>query len=126
MELLEPFEVGDLLFQTAIELCVLDGDADVTGQRLQQLHIFAGKEVSIIGAPEADDRNGSGTAAFAVGDTAGKIVVEIKPSGALALGLGEPQHLLRIFQEDVAVGSRPVEIEEADIEGAQLRGLHVR
>ena len=47
VELLEPLEVGDLLLESAIELRVLNGDADVAGQRFEHLHLFAGEKVSI-------------------------------------------------------------------------------
>ena len=123
MELLQPFEVGDLLLQAAIELRVLDGDADVAGQRLEQLHVFAGEEVAIVRAAQADDRDGASSSSLAIGHAAGKVVVQVEPRGAQALRLGQAQDLLRIFEEEMIVGARPVEVEEVDIETLQFRGL---
>ena len=88
VELLEAFELCDLLLEAAIELGVLDGDADVAGERFEQLHVFAGEEVAVVGAAEADDGDGAGATAFAIGYAAGKIVVEVEPAGAVTLGLG--------------------------------------
>ena len=126
VELLEAFELRDLLLQPAVELRVLNGDADVAGQRLQQLHVFAGEEVAVIGAAQANDGDGARAAALAIGDAAGKVVVQVEPSGAVALRLGQTKDLLRIFEEDVVVRARPVEVEEANIERAQIRGLQIR
>ena len=78
VELLEAFELGDLLFEAAVELGVLNGDADVAGEGFEQLHVFAGEEVAIVGAAEADDGDGAGAAALAIGDAAGQVVVEIE------------------------------------------------
>src|SRR5258708_7221771 len=125
VELLQAFELRNLLLQSPIELRVLDGDADVSGQRFQQLHVFTGEKVAVVGSAEANDGDGSCAAAFAIGDAAGKIVVQVEPSGAVALGLRQTQDVLRILQEDVVVCTRPVEVEEANIHRAQLLGLQI-
>ncbi len=117
VELLEAFELGDLLFEAAVELRVLDRDADVAGERFEQLHVFAGEEVAVVGAAEADDGDGASAAAFAVGDAAGKVVVQVEAARALALGFGETQDLLGVLEEDVVVGAGAVEVQEADVEG---------
>ena len=100
VELLQALELGDLLLQAAIELRVLDGDADVAGQRFEHLHVFAGEEVAVVGAAQADDRDGARAAALAVGDAAGQVVVQVEASGAGALRLRQAKDLLRIFEED--------------------------
>ena len=115
----------DLLLQPAVELRVLDGDADVAGERLEQLHVFAGEEVAVVGAAEADDGDGARAAALAIGDAAGKVVVQVEPSGAAALRLGQAKNLLRVLEEDMVVRARPVEVEEADIERAQIGCLQI-
>src|SRR5665213_507072 len=55
VEVLEALEVGDLLLEAAVELGVLDGDADVTGEGFEEFDVFGGEKVSIVGAAEADD-----------------------------------------------------------------------
>ena len=125
MELLEAFELGDLLFEAAIELRVLNGDADVAGERFEQLHVFAGEEVAIVGAAETDDSDGAGAAALAVGDAAGEVVVEVEAAGAVTLRFGQAEDMLRVFEEDVAVCAGTVEVKEANIERSQFRGLQV-
>ena len=67
VELLEALELGDLLLEAAVELGVLDGDADVAGEGFEQLHVFAGEEVAVVGAAQADDGDGAGAGALAVG-----------------------------------------------------------
>src|ERR1700733_14632146 len=43
VELLKALELGNLLLQPSVKLCVLNGDADIAGERLQQLHVFTGE-----------------------------------------------------------------------------------
>ena len=85
VELLEALELGDLLLEAAVELGVLDGDADVAGERFEQFHVFAGEEVAVVGAAEADDGDGAGASAFAIGHAAGQVVVEVESAGGVAL-----------------------------------------
>ena len=59
VELLQALELADLLFEARVEAGVLQGDADVAGQGLEQLDIFAGEEVAAHGAAEADDGDGA-------------------------------------------------------------------
>ena len=125
VELLEALELGDLGLEALVELGVLDGDADVAGERFEQLHVFGREEVAIMGAAEADDGDGAGAAAFAVGDAAGEIVVEVEAGGGTLLLVGEAKDLLRVFEEDVVVGVGAVEVEEADVEGLELGGGEV-
>src|SRR5277367_2521587 len=103
VKLFQALKLSNLLLQPAVELSILNCDADVAGERLQQLHIFAREEVSIIGATQPNHRDGARAAAITIGDAAGKIVVQIKPSGAAALRLREPENVLRVVQKDVVV-----------------------
>ena len=59
VELLEALELADLLFQPRIEAGVLEGDADVAGQRFEQLNVFARQEVAAQRAAQADDGDGA-------------------------------------------------------------------
>ena len=126
VELLQALELGDLLLEPPVELRVLDGDADVAGQRFEQLHVFAGEEVAVVGAAQANHGDRARAAALAIGDAAGKVVVQVEPACAAALRLGQAQDLLGIFEEDMVVSARPVEVEEAHIERSQIGGLQIR
>ena len=46
-------------FEASVEAGVLQGDADVAGQRFEQFHVFAGEEVAADGAAEADHGDGA-------------------------------------------------------------------
>ncbi len=46
VKLLQALELRNLLLQPSVELRILNSDADVAGQRLQQLHILARQEVA--------------------------------------------------------------------------------
>ena len=59
VEFLQPFELADLFFEPRIEAGILQRDADVAGQRLEQLHVFAGEEVAADGAAQADHGDGA-------------------------------------------------------------------
>ena len=124
VELLEPLELADLFFQARIEAGVLQGDADVAGEGLEQLDVFAGEEVAADGAAQADDGDGAGGGAacpqLARGDAAGQIVVEVEQRGGALLVLGQMQGLLRVFEEDVGVIVGVVEVEEAKVRGGSI------
>ena len=59
VELLEPLKLDDLFLEARVEAGVLQSDADVAGQRFQQLHIFAGQKVAAQSAAQADDGDGA-------------------------------------------------------------------
>ncbi len=59
VELLEPLELANFVFEAGVEAGVLEGDADVAGEGLEQLDVFAGEEVAADGAAEADDGDGA-------------------------------------------------------------------
>src|SRR5580698_3380770 len=120
VELFQALELRDLLFEALVELRILDSDADVTGERFEQLHVFARQEVAIVGAAQADDGNSPGASSIAIGDAAGKVVVQVKPSGTAALRFGETKNVLWILKKDVIVCARTVEVEKADVERAQI------
>ncbi len=82
VEFLQAFELADLFFQACVEAGVLQRDADVAGQRLEQFNVFAGKEVAADGAAEADD--GDGARRGAVLHAARQVVVQIEQRGGRA------------------------------------------
>ena len=51
VEFLEPLIFRGLLLQTGVEARVLQGDADVAGEGLEQLHVLAGEEVGAVVRP---------------------------------------------------------------------------
>ncbi len=57
-ELLQPLVFLYLALQRAVQPRVLDRDADVAGQRSEQLHIVARKEVALVGPAERQIRDG--------------------------------------------------------------------
>ena len=120
VELLESLELADFFFEAGVEAGVLQGDADVAGQRLEQLDIFAGEEVAAHGAAEADDGDGAagGGAALelAGSDTAGQIVVEVEQGGGALLVFGQVQGSLGVLKEDVGVVVGLVEVEKSKVE----------
>ncbi len=59
VELLETLELADFFFEPRVEAGVLEGDADVAGQRFQQFNVFAREEVAADGAAQADDGDGA-------------------------------------------------------------------
>ena len=48
-EFLQPLVLLHLALQRAVERGVLDGDADIAGQRQQQFHVHAGEVVAVVG-----------------------------------------------------------------------------
>ncbi len=82
-------------FEVCIEARVLDGDADVAGQRLEQLHVFARKKVAIGGASEPDHRDS------AVLHATRQVVVQIEQSCGMSLRFRQMQRLLRVLEKDV-------------------------
>jgi hypothetical protein len=125
VELLEPLEFADLLFEPLIELGVLNGDSDVAGERFQQFHILAGEKIAVVGAAQSDDGDSTRPRAFAVGDSARKVVVQIQIARAAALRVGKAKNLLRSFEKDMTVGTGTVEVEKADVERLQVSCLKV-
>ena len=79
-------------------------DADVAGQRFEQLHVFAGEEVAVDRAAQADD--GDGARHRPVLHAAGKVVVQVEQRGGAAFVLRQVQRLLRILEEDMRVAAR--------------------
>ncbi len=106
VEFLEPLELADLFFEARVEAGVLQGDADVAGERFEQLHVFAGEEVAADGAAQADDGDGAAAAepfARSLTHAAGQVVVQVEQRGGALLLARQMQGLLGIFKEDVRV-----------------------
>ena len=122
VELLQALEFADFLFQPGVEAGILEGDADVAGERLEQLDVFAGEEIAADGAAQADD--GDGARGRSVLYAAREIVVEVEQGGGALLGRRQMQGLLSVFKEDVGVVFGLVEIQEAERQ-AVLRGVYL-
>src|SRR5450631_1118652 len=134
VELLETFELANLFFEPCVEAGVLQGDANVAGQRLEQFNVLAGEEVSAHGAAQADDSNraaGCCTAFnLARSHAARQIVVQVQQGGGVLLFLRQVQGSLSVLEEDVGVVVGLVEVEEAEVEVllsvAEFRGQAMR
>ena len=149
VELLEALEFDDFFFEAGVEAGVLQSDADVAGERFEQLDIFAGEEVAAQGAAEADDGDGSTGAAFPLqgtrpkarsverrladanarrrlGHAAGQIVVEIEEGRGALLRRGQMQNLLGVLKENVRVIGGAIEVQEAKIEALRAFTLWTR
>ena len=81
-ELLEPLVLFDFALQRAVEARVLDGDADIAGQREQKFHVHAGEKIPVLRAahPKECDR--------AAAHRARQVVSEIEIGDGLPLGRG--------------------------------------
>ena len=115
VELLQPFEFADFVFQTGVEAGILQGDADVTGQGFEQFHVFARQEVAADGAAQADDGDGARGVRpvwdrfaglnLSGGNAAGQIVVQVEQGGGALLVLaGKMQAQLERFPGRCASG----------------------
>ena len=93
-----------------VEAGVLQGDADVAGEGLEQLHIFAGEEVAADGAAEADDGNGARWSVRRPAAPAARgrqVVVQVEQRGCALLLAGQMQGLLARFRGRCASGPWP-------------------
>ena len=70
VEILQLLEFVDLRFKSTVKLRVLDRDTDISGERFENLHVFGGEEVAIVGAAQADDRDRPRAGTRPVGDAA--------------------------------------------------------
>ncbi len=50
VEFLQALKLADLFFEPRIQACILQRDADVAGERFEQLDVFARKEIAANGA----------------------------------------------------------------------------
>ena len=66
-------------FKPRVEAGVLQGNADVAGQRFEQFHVFAGEEIAADGAAQAND--GDGARGGAILHAAGQVVVQVEQGG---------------------------------------------
>ena len=116
----------DLLLQPSVELRVLDSDADVAGQRLQHLHVFAGEKIAVVGAAQADHRNRSG-ARRPRDSPRGRAGSSSDPERPALLPLRARADAGPAADSPGRDGCshRAVEVEEAHIERAQLRSLQI-
>ena len=78
VELLQPLVLAGFLLQRLVQTRVLHRDADVAGQRLQQLHVLAGEEVAFGGLAQAEHGD------HAVHHGAGNVVVQLQAADGLA------------------------------------------
>ena len=91
---------------------VLDGDANVAGQRFQQLHIFVGEEVAFHALAQTQD--GNHPALYGAGD----VIVQIElRDGVLGSG-GFAQRLPGIVKKQMACQElRAIFAQKAEVEG---------
>jgi hypothetical protein len=128
VELLEAFELADLLFEARVEAGGLEGDADVAGQGFEQFDVFAGEEVTADGAAEADDGDGAGfgRSIRRIGGwsgvlyAAGQVVVQIEQGCCALLFRWQMWGLLRVFEEDVRMAAPPVKIQKAQVQARRV------
>src|SRR5208282_107868 len=95
VEIFEPLVLADLLLERGIQPPVLDGNADVSRQSLQQLHIFAGEEVALHSLAQSEEGDGF------LPRVTGNVVVQIQASDGFLRGSIFTRQLVRIFEEDV-------------------------
>ena len=96
------------MLQAGVQGRVLDGDADVAGERFKQLNILARQEVAAGCAAKPQHSDGP------VLHAAGQVVMQLQRGGALPFGLREAQRVLRILKKDVRGSARLVECKEAE------------
>ena len=130
VELLQALEFADFLFEAGIEAGVLEGDADVAGEGLEQLDVFAGEEVAADGAAEADDGDGAAGGGLrsgagldlAGGDAAGQIVVEVEQRGGALLVRADGEPPAR-FRGRCGSGGWPGQHRSKQVEEAEVEAL---
>ncbi len=120
VEFLKALVFDNFLFEAGVEAGILQGDADVAGQRFEELHVLAGEEVATGAAAQADDGDGAVLflpfAGTGDADATGQEVIHVEQRGGGLLGRREVERLLRIFEEEVRAGGGVVEVEEAEVE----------
>ena len=108
--------------QPRVEAGVLQGDADVAGQRFQQLHVFAGEEVAAHRAAQAD--HGDGAAVIAIRPARGRAGSSSGRAGRpCAAGLGGRCRACCAFSRKMCEWSTAcaVEVEETESQPSALR-----
>ena len=95
-----------LRLQRVVEARVLHRDADVAGQRFQQLHVFAGEEVAFRSLAQPQHRD------HAVHHGAGNVVVQVELADGFARFGRLAHRVCGVVEEQVA--------------GRPLRALHVQ
>ena len=93
VEILEALVLSNFLLQRGIELCVLDRNAKVSTERLQEFDVFAGEEVPLRGFSQAQNGN-----RFLLHATR-NVVVEIQPSDGFPRARSFARHLMRVLEE---------------------------
>ena len=105
----------DLLLQRGVQARVLDGDADVAGQRFQQLDVFAGEEIALAGLAQAHDGDGAPL------HRAGNEVVQVELRDRVLRARRLAHHGMGVVEEQVPGGHfRPLLAEEAQVEVGNL------
>src|SRR5215469_12402045 len=126
VEVVEALELEDLALEAAVKLGILDRNADVAGERLEQHHVFAGKEVTLDGATESENRDRCRTGAFVPRRAAGNVIVQIERGCRLTLRFRQTQQRIGRLEEKMAARIRLIEIEEAEIQRRCLCAESVR
>src|SRR3974390_674047 len=109
-ELFQPLVLGDLALQRTVQARILDGNADVSCQGFQQLHVFGGEEISFGGL--AQSQHGD----HAIHHVAGNVVVEVEALDGLACLRRFAHRLRRVVEEQVASPPlRALHVEESQV-----------
>ena len=116
VEVLEALVLRHLLLQRRVEAAVLDGDAEIAAEGLEQLHVFAGKVVALGGLSQAQHGNGFLLRA------AGNVVVQIETGDGILRSRSLARHLVRVLEEHVPGGLGAGRAQESEIELAH--GIH--
>ena len=112
----------DLLLQRFVQARVLDSDADVAGEGLQQLNVFAGEEIAIFGFAQPKHCN------RAVLHRARDVVIQIQCGNRALRGWRFAHSLVRVVEEQVpgsilgAVDAQELEIEIINFRNASASG----
>src|SRR5437868_4304624 len=111
VEVFQPFVLTDFLFERRVEARVLNSDAEIPGQGLKQLHVFAGEEVAFHRLTQPEHRD------HALLHGAGNVVVQIKTADGFLCASVLAEGLVCVVEEQVAFSDlRPFGGEEAEIE----------
>ena len=107
VEVFQALVLRSFLLQRGVELSVLNGDAEIAAEGLEQLHVFAGEEVALgrLAQPEHSD-------GFLL-SVAGNVVVQIEPGDGLLRFRGLAGHLVRVLEEKMSRRFRPGRAQES-------------
>src|SRR6202011_5812938 len=116
VEIFEPLVLRYFLLQRRIEAAVLNGDAEIAAEGLEQLHVFARKVITFRSLSQAKHGN-----RFLL-RAAGNVIVQIEARDGILRSRRLARHLVRVFEEQVAGGFGASYAQESKVELAY--GIH--